>query len=369
LVVDPSGAILPGASVQMTNLATGEVHSGQTGSDGRYLFGLLTPGNYRLLVSHDGFKTAATENVSVAVTETAKFNVALHPGGKTETVVVTADAEIVQTESSTLGRVVDEKTVSEIPLVSRNFTQILGLSPGVSSEVNNASELGRGSGGTSDGGVHVNGARAMDNSFQMDGAGVNDMQSEGANSGGVAIPNPDTIKEFKVQTSLYDATFGRNAGGNVNIVTKSGSNQVHGTIFEFFRNTDLNANDYFSKLNSQARGVLNQNQFGGTVGFPIRRDKLLAFASYQGTRQKNGLASGCSTSLILPSTLTNDRSRTGLGAAFAGQRSVYQTLLGNAVLGTPAGPAIKEDGSNISDSAYALMSLKLANGNYYIPTP
>jgi hypothetical protein len=370
VVSDSSGAVVPGAKVTLTNIATGETHISVTGNSGRYELNLLAPGAYRLEVIRDGFKTATLDSVAIAVTETAKFNVTLKAGGATETVVVTTNEEIVQTESSTLGRVVDEKTVSGIPLVTRNFTQILALSPGVSADVNNASALGRGAGGQADGGVHVNGARGMDNNFQMDGAGINDLQADGASSGGVAIPNPDTIKEFKVQTSLYDATFGRNAGGNVNIVTKSGSNKVHGTLFEFLRNTDLNANDYFSKQNNQARGVLNQNQFGGTVGFPFREDKLLAFASYQGTRQKNGLAPGCSSNLILPGTLTNDRSRAGVGAAFAGQAGLYQTLLGYAVgMNRPVGPTILADGSNIDDAAYALMSLKLPNGQYYVPTP
>ena len=127
---------------------------------------------------------------------------------------------------------------------------------------------------------------------QLDGISVSDVLGSGVISGGSPIPNPDALQEFKVQTGLYDAVFGRGTGANVSVITKQGSNDFHGSLFEFLRNEALNANDYFLNTTGQARPQLNQNQFGVALGGPIRRDRLLFFGSYQGTRQKNGLAAG-----------------------------------------------------------------------------
>src|SRR5262249_8408717 len=145
----------------------------------------------------------------------------------------------LQTETTALGRVTDRALVSNLPLVTRNFTQIVTLSPGVSASVTNASELGRGSSSESQGSFRAHGAFARDNNFQMNDVQVNDLQASGFFSGGIAVPNPDAIQEFKVQTGMYDASFGRNAGANVNVVTKSGSNDFHGNVFEFLRNDVL----------------------------------------------------------------------------------------------------------------------------------
>ncbi|MGH9914802.1 MAG: TonB-dependent receptor domain-containing protein, partial [Pyrinomonadaceae bacterium] len=154
----------------------------------------------------------------------------------------------------------------------------------------------------------------------------------------------------------YDAVYGRNAGANVNVVTKSGSNEFHGAIFEFFRNDALNANDFFRNTAGQGKGALKQNQYGFTLGGPILKDKLLFFGSYQGTRQINGVGTG-STSNIFSPAFTDDRSRASLGALFAGQT------------GVSGGVAIAPDGSNISGQAFALLNLKLPNGQFLIPTP
>src|SRR5215831_14651475 len=152
----------------------------------------------------------------------------------------------------------------------------------------------------------------------MNGVQINDLQASGGFSGGVAIPNPDAIQEFKVQTGLYDASYGRNAGAIVNVVTRSGGNEFHGNVFEFFRNDALNANDFFRKKAGQPRGVLKQNQFGFTFGGPILKDKLLFFVSYQGMRQVNGIGNGAASNFSSPA-FTDDRSRAALGALFGGQ--------------------------------------------------
>ena len=323
---------------------------------------LLPPGDYTVSASSSGFKISSYPDVRVKITETQALNIELQVGAKGEQVVVTATAEQLQTESSSLGQVTDGITVRSLPLVTRNYTQIIGLNPGVNVEVTNAGALGRGPGGTTDAGMAVNGNTAADNNYQMNGVGINDLESSGGMSGGVAIPNPDTIVEFKVQTGQYDASYGRNAGASVDVVTKGGSNALHGSLWEFFRNDVLNANTYFRNLAGQSKPVLKQNQFGFVLGGPIKKDKLFFFGSYQGTRQRNGLDSSC-LSQVTSAPLTNDRSQAALGALFAGQRGVIQDLFGGV------GPAIAADGSNISAAALALLQRKLPSGGYVIPTP
>ena len=206
----------------------------------------------------------------------------------------------------------------------------------------------------------MSGGHASDNNFQMNGVEINDLQGSGHFSGGVAIPNPDSIQEFKVQTSQFDASYGRDAGGNVEVVTKSGTNNYHGSLWEFFRNEDLNANDYFRNQTSQPRAVLRQNQFGFALGGPVKKDKLLFFLSYQGTRQQNGVDADCSSSVILP-LLTSDRSPGGLAAAVGPDTDFGGTdFVGRSVL---------PDGSNISPQTVALFNLKGSGGNFLIPDP
>ncbi|MGH9854581.1 MAG: carboxypeptidase regulatory-like domain-containing protein, partial [Blastocatellia bacterium] len=356
VVTDSAGAVVVDAQVKVSNEATGETRTMSSQSNGSYAFPLLLPGAYRLEISKTGFKAAVKTELQVNVTETARFNVQLEPGGVQEQVVIAADAQLLQTESSALGRVTDRTLVSNLPLVTRNYTQIVALSPGIAAGVTNAAELGRGLGGESGGSFRANGGFGRDNNFQMNGVQINDLQASGFFSGGVAVPNPDTIQEFKVQTGLYDATYGRNSGANVNVVTRSGGNQFHGTAFEFFRNNALNANEFFRNRSNQPRGVLKQNQFGFTLGGPIKKDKLLFFGSYQGMRQRNGVGAGGTSSYFSP-PFTSDRSRATLGQMFAGRT------------GAAGGVAVAADGSNISPQALALLNLKLANGDYVIPSP
>jgi hypothetical protein len=233
--------------------------------------------------------------------------------------------------------------------------------------VSNAGELGPG--GTavsqldkgSSGGLFVHGARSYDNNFVLDGMSVSDVQGSASASGSIPLPNPDAIQEFKVQTGLYDSSYGRYGGANISVVTKSGTNDYHGDVFEFFRNDVLNANDYFFNQTGQPRPALKQNQFGFGVGGPIRRNKVLAFGSYQGTRQTNGMASGqararCTVTLYSP-PITNDRSAAAIGRLFGGMR------------GQQGGAAVLPDGSNLNPVAQKLLNFKLPDGSYLIPTP
>jgi outer membrane receptor protein involved in Fe transport len=358
-VTDATGAVVSGVEIKVTSESTGETRSVVSQSSGVYVVPLLPPGTYRIEGSKSGFKEWDAAGIRVNVTETATLNIQLQVGSATEKVTVSAMPSLVQTETSSLGSVTDEKSVQSLPLVTRNYTQIIGLSTGASVGVTDASQLGMGGGGMANftnNDLSVNGARSYDNNFLMDGVDANDIGGVTYLSGGVAIPNPDSIAEFKVQTGQYDASYGRNAGANVDVVTKSGSNQFHGNLFEFFRNDDLNANSFFFKEAGVPRGVLKQNQFGGTIGGPIKKDKLLFFGSYQGTRQRNGIAPGCSSTFAGP-PLTNDRSAAALGALYGGQSG----LLG--------GVAVAPDGSNINPVALTMMNWKLADGTYAVPTP
>jgi hypothetical protein len=352
-VTDPGGAVVVGAAISVIDVATGETRTAVSTSTGTYLVPLLRPATYRVEVSKSGFKVSVSVDVPVHITETVAVDLHLAVGTATETVMVTANSELLKTEGIALGQVVDEREVSSIPLVTRNYSEILGLSPGVSTEVFNAAGFGRG-GDT----VVVNGGNFKDNNFQMNGVEINDLEASGAFSGGVATPNPDSIQEFKVQTSQYDASYGRDAGANVNVLTKAGSNAWHGNVWEFFRNEALNANSFFNNETGQPRAILRQNQFGFTLGGPIMKSKLLFFTSYQGTRQQNGLSGNCSSSVILP-VLTNDRSAAGLAAA-VGPATAFGGLDPNGTLVTAA---------NVSAQGLALFNAKLPNGQYLIPNP
>src|SRR5208282_6037720 len=355
-VTDQSGSSIAGAQVKVTSEASGEIRTVSTNATGAFIVPLLLPGKYRVEVSQTGFRSVTVPHVQIIVTETNALTLRLEVGQIAETVVVEAQVAQLQTESSTLGRVTSSEQVESLPLAMRNFTQIIALNPGVSAEIANAGELGRGGGGNNQDPTVSAGNWASDNNFQMNGVGVNDIQQSGYFSAGVAIPNPDTIQEFKVQTGQYDASYGRNAGANVDVITKGGTNEYHGAAWEYFRNNDMNANTFFLNAHDQPRAILKQNQFGGDFGGPIKKDKLQFFTSYQGTRQRNGLDVNCSSNLS-EAPITNDRSAAALGSLFAGQAGVY------------GGTAILANGSNINPVALNLLNTKLPNGQYLIPTP
>jgi hypothetical protein len=364
-VTDASGSVIAGAQVTVTSESSGEVRTVTTAGPGTFTVPLLLPGAYRVDVAKEGFRTVNVPHVQIIVTETNALNIHLEVGQVSETVLVEAQVAQLQTEDSALGRVTSGEQVQSLPLAMRNFTQIIGLNPGVSTEIANAGELGRGGGGNNQDPTVSAGNWASDNNFQMNGVGVNDIQQSGYFSAGVAIPNPDTIQEFKVQTGQYDASYGRNAGANVDVVTKGGTNEYHGTVWEFFRNDDLNANTFFLNSVGAPRAELRQNQFGGDLGGPIKKDKLQFFTSYQGTRQLNGLDLNCSSSMK-EAPLTNDRSAAALGALWAQYAPGTANPTAVTALG---GTQVAADGSNINPVALALLNTKLPNGQYLIPTP
>jgi hypothetical protein len=257
----------------------------------------MPPGDYKIRFTANGFKTAEVSSITLNVTETPALDRTLEVGSN-RTDYGGSSCRIAPDGKFTLGTVVSSQSINEAPLASRNYTQILNMSAGAVSGVNDATQLGK---GTLD--MSVNGAAPEQNNFQMDGVSVVNAFGVGTAKDcgiyvGIPIPSPDAIQEFKVQTSTYDASYGRNPGANVNVLTKSGSNAFHGTLFEFFRNEDLDANGFFVNAEGGGKQILRQNQFGGTFGGPIKKDKLFFFGSYQGTRHSTGFrpqaAAACS---------------------------------------------------------------------------
>ncbi|HEV7798498.1 MAG TPA: TonB-dependent receptor [Pyrinomonadaceae bacterium] len=336
-VADEKGAALPGAAVTVTNKSTGEVRTVVADDSGHYIVPLLPLGDYSVTVTVNGFKKYIADDIRVSVTETTTLDPSLTVGAVSESVTVNAAPQLVQTEGPQLGRVVDSRTVSELPLATRNFTQILGLSPGAATYLPDNTSVGRNSQN-----ISVNGARVTNNNFQINGIDANSMGTNSAPS--LAVPAPETIQEFKVQTSLYDATFGRSGGGNIQAVTKSGGNDFHGGGYGYFRNARFNANNPFLKASGVARPVLTRKVFGGYLGGPIKQDKLFFFGSFQGTRERNGasIINSLSSNVLVDPKLTADRSAATLQATY----------------GFPINPV-----------ALALLNAKLPNGNFLIPTP
>jgi Carboxypeptidase regulatory-like domain len=372
-VTDATGGVVPNVSVMVTSADTGQVRAATTSANGSYSVGLLPPGVYRVRFQAAGFKESEVPSATIVVTETATLNQALQVGAQSEKVTVQGDVETVQTSNATVGTVMTSQTLTALPLTTRNYTNLLGLTAGANVGVFNAATIGR---GTQD--ISVNGSSPNQNNFQMDGASVVSITGSGSaldNGGtsGIGIVNPDAIQEFKIQTSLYDAGYGRNPGANVNVVTKSGTNAFHGTAFEFLRNTAFNANDFFRKISLPVNGkpnngkeVLNANQYGGTFGGPARRDKLFFFVSYQESQQKNGISSGGASAPILPPIPAGDRSNAAglkqqLGSVFCPTGSAGgKTFAG-------FGTQVACDGSNINPVAINFLQLKNPDGTYYIP--
>src|SRR3984957_3565335 len=312
VVYDPSGRVVAAAEVLAMNEATHLSRSVMTGPEGLFRVQLLLPGQYTVTVKAAGFAVSTTHSIVVTVSETTSFSLTLTIATANESVQVAGDAEMAQLESSTLGRAVEQESIQALPLANRNYTQILGLSPGVVVSLPDATELGRGTQN-----VTANGAKTTSNNIQFNGIDANNLaQNSAANDGeevGTAIPAPDAIQEFKVQTANYDASYGRGAGANVDLVSRSGTKQFHGSAWEFVRNNLFNANDFFLKLDGQPRPTLKQNQFGASIGGPILRGKSFFFVSYQGLTARNG--AGSAVTAILPQ-LTSDRSAATLGAQF-----------------------------------------------------
>jgi len=356
-VTDPTGAVVPKATITLRNNGTSQLLTAVTDLEGLYRFSLLPPGQYELRVEMAGFAPHILREVMIQISEVRRIPVKLAVKGAREEVEV--ESPLLQTEGAALGRVIDGSTIVALPLVNRNYTQILGLTSGTNTDVVDATQLGAGSQE-----IRVNGARSGDNNFMLNGVdansyGANMTEATSPSGGGLAIPAPETIQEFKVQNSLYDAQYGRGGGANVIVETKSGTAQLHGNAYYFGRNEALNANNFFANATRVARGEFRRHQPGGTLGGPVpwSRKRAFFFVSYQATRDVNAASLASSVrSLSLPPIPTL-RTPAALGAVFVGQTGLF------------GGVKIAPDGSNINPVALNLLNARNPDGSFVIPSP
>jgi len=282
-VSDPSGAAIAGAKVTVTNINTGFTRDTTTASDGGYVFPLLPVGFYSVAVEAQGFRHFEQRGVEVKTDQSSTVPVSLQIGSATQSVTVEANAQMVQTQSGALSQVVGQQKIVELPLNGRNAATLILLTPGTAdTHVSNFSACSDTIQSTSYPGaqsVSANGARTDMVNYNLDGGSNQDPYTNVNNP----FPNPDALEEFSVQTNSFSAEYGRGSGAIVNVVTKSGTNEFHGSAFDFLRNGDLNARNFFAAEPDQ----LKRNQFGGSIGGPIIRNKLFFFGSYQGTQSRN----------------------------------------------------------------------------------
>ncbi|HEY0461752.1 MAG TPA: carboxypeptidase regulatory-like domain-containing protein [Pyrinomonadaceae bacterium] len=336
-VTDPNGAVVSGAAVKITQADTNSSRTGTSNEEGYFSFQLLPVGRYSVEITAQSFQAFKVEAV-VNVTQTTVVDAQLGVGG--DTVTVDVEAPLVQVETSQQGRTIEGETLRQLPLPTRNFQQLLTLQAGAQSSVSNTTELGRG-----DATISVNGQRTTSNSVRINGVDAN---SIGTNSTpNIAVPATDSLQEFVVQTSLYDASNGRNAGGNVEAVTRGGSNDFRGNVYYFLRDKSLAANEPFIKGRGLERPEFRRHQYGATLGGRVIRDRVFFFGSYQGTNERNGYSlTNSLTSPAIPLGLTDtNRTTAGLAAAFG-----------------VANPA------TISAVSLAILNARLPGGQFAIPS-
>jgi hypothetical protein len=291
-ITDPGGNVVPGAKVTATETATGVKQSITTDGHGFYSFQSLPVGRYDVQVDASGFQPVRRTNVTIDVNSKVVVDAVLALGANSEAITVSSSAIRVETVDTQMGEVVTGKQMTAVPLNGRSYTDLLALQSGVvpvtSITSDTVQDVGASalspSGSLNPGTISINGQREFANSFVVNGSDV----EEDVNMGAAIVPNLDSIAEFRILTGNFDAEYGEFSGGQISVVTKSGTNEFHGNAFEFLRNTDLDARNFFSPT----RGAFNQNQFGGTLGGPIRKNRLFFFADYQGTRLTQGVDTG-----------------------------------------------------------------------------
>ena len=277
-VTDPSGAVIRGAGVTVRQAETGLLRATTTDRDGNYVLLELPVGHYRLQVSANGFQEHVQDGITLNVDETASVSTRLAIGSEKQQVLVSADAALIEPTVTSMGKVVQQQELEDLPLNGRNFSQLGLLQPGVVPLTPGIAEAG---GSLRDGQAYaVNGQRPESNNFLIDGAN----NFNGVDGGFVLKPPVDAISEFRIITHSANAEFGGALGSTTNIITRSGTNHVHGELWEFLRNDAVDANNYFA----QTKEPLKQNQFGATVGSPIKRDRTFIFGYYEGFRNRQG---------------------------------------------------------------------------------
>lgn len=291
-VEDGAGAMLPGAAVTVTNLETNAIRRTTSDSTGSYLVLSLPVGHYEVRASATGFKTKVETNVSLVVGQQATLNILLEIGQVSESVTVFGDPGVLNLGTSSVTGMVGEKEIKNLPLNGRSFDNLITLNTSTINYTSFSSTAA--SGGGAGAAFHIDGRRATENLFLLNGIEYTGESNRSNQPGGVSgqLLGVDAIREFNVLTESYSAEYGKRPGGQIAVVTQSGSNQLHGTVFEFLRNSALDARNYFdpsaAQLGHRIPGF-QRNQFGGSLGGPIRRDKLFAFSNYEGFRQALGL--------------------------------------------------------------------------------
>jgi len=343
-VRDGQGAVIVDAAIQVENSAT-ERRATASDSSGKYAFTLLPPGPYEFNVSAPGFATAHFNSLQVSVDQITTLNVVLSVAGPSFELTVSDTPTLVQSEGPQLATALEAKAISNLPLPTRNFLQLATLAPGVSVELTNNSAIGRNSPNFS-----VNGARTEQNNLQINGVNANDIY--GHDFAAVAIPVPESIQGVVVQTSMYDASLKSAGGANIQVTTKSGTNQLHGSLYDYLRNDAFNANDANLKQAGVGRPDLRRHVYGATLGGPIRKERTFYFFSYQGTREANGATDqSIFKGVLIAPGLTDDRSE--------------ETLLNTFHPKMPDG----RSATSVNPISVALLNAKLPNGQYLIPTP
>ena len=282
-VTDGSASAIPGASISITNTSTGERHAAITDSEGGYRFVNLVPGNYTILAEKPGFKRATRDGIAIEVAAVARLDVAMELGDVSQSIEVTAAAPLLQTENASLSQVVAARSVQELPLNGRNVLNLVSLAPGVVPQGSSDGNL-TGKNVFAAGNYQIGGGTANQAASYYDGVPVN------ITYGNITalVPSQDAVSEFRVQSSNNTAEYGRYTGGVINLASKSGTNQFHGSAYEFLRNRSLNAANFFANKTGAGKAAFVQNQFGADVGGPVRKDKTFFFAGYEGYRARQG---------------------------------------------------------------------------------
>jgi hypothetical protein len=336
-VKDSGGRIVLQAEIRAVATDKGELHQTFTNESGDFFLLALSPGKYEISVSAKGFRSTIFQDISLGAGDTITVNAVLQLAQNTTEITVSDTPPLVRTDSSELGMSLDSTVISSAPLASRNSLQLLTQAPGTSSALTNNSTLGRNSPE-----ISVNGARVSQNSMQINGVDANNPSMH--DFADVGVPAPESVGQVVMQTSMYDASTSGAGGSSVGLFTKSGGNALHGSVYEYFQNDALDANDPNLKAVGLPRPELRRNVYGATLGGPIRKDRVFYFLSYQGSREINA-ATGQSlySNVMIDPCLTNDRSAA--------------TLMQNCSI------------SSVDPSALALLNYKLPNGQFLIPTP
>jgi hypothetical protein len=372
VVRDTSGATIPGVQVVATNVDTGVKSTTLNDNQGFYSFQALPVGNYEIAMSKTGFKEFREVNLVLTVNASVTVDATLQVGAVSQQVEVSSSSVQVDTASTQMGQVIESKQITSVPLNGRSYTDLLALQPGVvplNSGINPTGETSSPAQTLNPGNLSISGQRETANAFLVNGALVEDLVQQGA----AIVPNLDSIAEFRILTNNFDAEYGDYSGGQINVITKCGANSFHGDVFEFLRNTDLDARNFFS----QTRGDFRQNQFGGTIGGPVRRNKVFFFGDYQGTRQEIGVDTG---QVAVPSPqdrtgnlsdVANSLTGTVNGAGWAGvltQQLGYPVSDGEAYYtsGCSSTAQCVFPGAIIPQAGWAAPASKLLS---YIPAP